>query len=517
LISWINPPIQSAGVGLADQVLAENVAKLGIQNLVECKKRLSLERKQTRKLVTATRQSIAQTDSNIEKLSNAKDLPDKLAIARTIVTPKNIKRKMPIHAGLARAVEMALVSQRENSVEILQKHENRVAALEHELKLTIARLERVMSGIEAPPAPDEELGGGLFTLGGVESDSQRDYNDAVAKFAKQTAFMERVWKRIFDLTPDDAKQVLQCAIDRAKWNHDEDQNSDDVDCVVRNSRWPPGRAVVRLVRDVRRKALTAKEIVDRFKQIEAITAEFCGVQLPNSCLTKVCERAVFPLIAKAGMSVVLTVENMKTIAAFERGCELVRRIGAAVLVDKGKELSAKDAELWRGLMSHCQLDAATATASDCVLPRAVTALQRLSTNSVVPGDMLRIIHSAIEEITRTPVTSAICADILLSLAMHVVAHANMPALRLHLAFIEAFAQADEGGELMYSFVNLSNAANIIAMMGKEVPACPQKKQEKTAVKVDQDDNDAVDDDDNDDKDDDCARSRKRRFRRHHKH
>jgi hypothetical protein len=479
-----HPPIQqSAGIGLADLVLAANVAKLGTQNLKECKKRLAVERKQTRKLVTATRLSIAETDANLEKLANAKDLPDKLAIARTIVTPKNIKRKMPIHAGVTRAVEEALVLQRQNSIDILQKHENRVAALEHELKLTTARLERVMSGIEAPPAPDEELGGGLFTMGGVESDAQRNYNDAIAKFAKQTAHMERVWKRVFDLTQDDAKQVLHCAIDRAKWSADENQNSDDVDCVVRNSRWPPGRAVVRLVRDVRRNALTAKAIVDRFKQIEAITAEFCGVQLPNSCLTKVCERAVFPLIAKAGMGVVLTAENTKSVAAFERGCELVRLSGAGVLVDKGKELSAKDAELWRGLMSHCQLDAATATAGDCVLPSAVAALQRLSTHSVVPGEMLRIIHSAIEEITRTPVTNAICADILLSLAIHVVAHANMPALRLHLAYVEAFAQADDGGELMFSFVNLSSAANIIAMMGKEVPACPQKKQEKKAVEV----------------------------------
>lgn len=210
------------------------------------------------------------------------------------------------------------------------------------------------------------------------------------------------------------------------------------------------------------------------------------------------------------MSAVLTAESTTTTSAFQRGCDIVRRLGAGVLVDQGKQLSEKDTELWRGLMNHCQLDAATAMATDCVLPRAVATLQRLSTEDTVPGDMLRIIHSTIEEITRTPVTNAACADMLLSLTMHVVAHANMPALRLKLAYVQAFATVDENGELEYSLFTMITVAEMLAVIGKEVPACPQVKKVAVAVAV------PVESDDNDDIDIDDDRHRKRRYRRHKK-
>lgn len=280
----IHPPTNlpspaQVGSGLAETVLAENETKLSIQRYKEFKDRLSAELKLTRRLVKATGKAVAETEARIEKLSNAKDLPDRLAIARTIVSPKNINRKgVPIHAGLANAVDLALASQLNISVEILKKHENRVAVLEEELKLATQRWAGVKNGKQSPPPLEEELGGGVFSAVGVESESeaQREYNAAIKEYAERTARLERVWQRIVRLTPDDAQHVLRCAIDQVKLSVD--KNSDDVDCVVRNNSWPPGKSVVRLVRLVRHSSLTAKQIVSHFKQIELATAAFCGLR-----------------------------------------------------------------------------------------------------------------------------------------------------------------------------------------------------------------------------------------------
>lgn len=341
-----------------------------------------------------------------------------------------------LHSGLAGHALQAAITKLDCVRECVRDAELRCAQSE-------ALLSRVAAGYDARPR------------GGIDDVANAKVNAAVAKYAVHASAVRRIVDRLLRLTRGDAIEIVRCAVVNVRCGST--KKNDDADSVVRDLRFPPGKAVARFVHKVNKnQCADADTLKKMLAHVLEQLAVFCGIELTNRYLAKVCERAVFPLIASAGVKM-LAIDHRKFVA-FVRGCDVVRGWGAMVLVDKGKALADNDKALWSKLKKVASRD----TAGSCVVPRAARLLQQLL-YTVVPSDMLEVVFRAIDAIARS--AGKVPADALVPLAMHAIAHSGLRALCLQLEYIDVFTTSARDGELAYALATMRVAAEAIAKEG----------------------------------------------------